>query len=236
MWLLRVQENAKQELHGFMYGLLVVTLTKLSAIECNIALPVDLPGVEYMDQVIKHQQYLAHTFCDHMTNGQLYEKVNVYHKEFYNSMIKEAKMVSICLLHYFCVHNVSFKFRKVCTVLGSSTNNPNSPPQYIDRNGKGVHTAGEMLQTLFLTVWYDMTSLALKRPSLYSLHSGKFQNWLILLHYDLLHSIMTRSAPPWLTLLHHDSLRSTMTCSTPLWLALPHYDPSTLPWHRDLTQ
>ncbi|KAF8495544.1 hypothetical protein F5888DRAFT_1711816 [Russula emetica] len=122
----REQKRVKRALHGIVYGLLTITHAQLNSLPCDITLPADLPDEEYVTRVIERQQKLAFAFRDFMTRGQSFGTVNNDRQEFYRRVIVAAKV-----------------FDEECKSAMESITN--SPPQYVDQDGKGVRTAGKAL-------------------------------------------------------------------------------------------
>ena len=84
--------DAQKRLHGFMYGLLTVTHITLEAIESEMV--GVMMETETEEGVIKRQEELAAAFREKMTEGQDFNRSNVYRKRFYDKVIEVAYKVS----------------------------------------------------------------------------------------------------------------------------------------------
>jgi hypothetical protein len=93
------QAAAQKRLHGFMYGLLTVTRITLETIESEMMDVMMETGTE--EGVIKRQEDLAASFRKKMTEGQDFDRANVYRKRFYDKVIEVADKVNF---HGFSPH------------------------------------------------------------------------------------------------------------------------------------
>ena len=82
-----------------MYGLLTVTRITLETIESEMMDVMMETGTE--EGVIKRQEDLAASFRKKMTEGQDFDRANVYRKRFYDKVIEVADKVNF---HGFSPH------------------------------------------------------------------------------------------------------------------------------------
>jgi hypothetical protein len=97
----RDQTRTKKALHGFVYGVLTVTLEQLSSFPCDITLSKSLSDDDYAARAIMRQKKLASDFRNYMTTGQSFMRVNADRQDFYGKVITAAKTVSFYLPYHF---------------------------------------------------------------------------------------------------------------------------------------